>query len=47
LNAIDKFAEFLLRIGVVEAEHRLEMLDWPEGFERLAADALRGRIGSD
>ena len=40
LHAIDKFAEFLLRIGVVEAQHRLEVPDWLECLERLAANAL-------
>ena len=47
LNAIYKFAQFLLRIGVVEAQHRFEMLDRFESLKRLAADALRWRIGRD
>ena len=44
LDALHKFPEFLLRIGVVQAKHRLEVLDRLERFERFASDTLRGRI---
>ena len=45
MEALDKFADFGLGIGVVQAEHRDEMLDWLEFGEGRAADALGGRLG--
>ena len=47
LHAVDELAQFVLRVGVVQAEHRLPMLHRLELFQRLAADALRRGIGRD
>jgi len=44
LDTMNKFPQFLLRVGVVQAEHRLEVLDRFECFKRLASDPLGGRI---
>ena len=40
-------AQLLFVVGVVEAEHRHEVLDGREPFDRPAGDALRRRIGGD
>ena len=40
-------AKLLLVISVVERQHGRGVADFPESFARLAADALRGRVGSD
>ncbi len=40
-------AELLDVVGVVEAEHRDEVVDLVEAVDRAAGDALRRRIGGD
>ena len=47
LHAIHEVAHFLLRIGVIQAEHRQPMLHLLELLQRLAADALAWGIGRD
>ena len=46
-DALVERAQFVFVVGVVEAEHRHEVLDRLESFDRPAGDALRRRIGGD
>ena len=43
-NALVERAQILFVVGVVEAEHRLEVLDLGEALGGTSADALRRRI---
>ena len=46
-HALVERAQLVLVVGVVEAEHRLQVLDGREPFDRAAGDALRRRVGRD
>ena len=46
-HALVERAQLVLGVGVVEAEHRHEVLDGREAFDRPAADALGRGIGRD
>jgi hypothetical protein len=46
-HALVEGAQFVFRIGVVETEHRLGVLDGLEGGGDAAADALRWGVGAD
>ena len=46
-HALVERAQLLLVVGVVEAEHRRDVLDRLETFDRAAADALCRRVGRD
>ena len=43
-DALVERAQILFVVGVVEAEHRLQVLDLRKAFGGPAADALRRRI---
>ena len=47
LHSVDEIAHVLLRVGIVQAEHRLHVLHLLEFFQRLAANPLRRRVGRD
>ena len=47
METLDEFADFGLGVGVVQAEHRDEMLDGLEFGKGRAADALSGRLWCD
>ena len=46
-DALVEGAQLVLVVGVVEAEHRRQVLDGREAFDRPSRDALRRRIGRD
>ena len=46
-HALVEGAQLLVVVGVVEAEHRREVLDGREAVDRPPGDALRRRIGRD
>ena len=46
-HALVERAQLLFVVGVVERQHRQQVLDGREPFGRAAADALRRRVGRD
>ena len=45
MHALDELAHLVLRVSVIEAHHRDEVLRGLEFAQRPSADALAGRIG--